>query len=377
MDKINLNDRNNTHDAIAHGVVQMKRLNDGKILFNKHNMITLTGRKLIFNKMFGSSTNEISHIFIGDGYNVTYAEMTWNDVQQSNVNYEKLVDANKKYNLLGENSNNYTYTNNIDYTSMNSLVFMPAKSDTTNQENDLEGRVVTAFPSASVVFIDGKCRVQLIENGSSVHYETGMFQNADNENRYENRPNRFTTIDGSLAFVRIDDIANFKKFLKYFHYVFEYKTDLVNYIKIDETTDDLTVSNFLNSGTDTNINIRKTLLSYIPLPYVEDATYGVDSETGNIKVTLPGDTQLDPTGEDTVIVLNTPAIISDEPFLKITKVFDGSQINKSVTELGLLYSDSTNNDVTSDDLELFSRVIFESIPMVSGNTFEVSYYIYF
>ncbi len=397
MDKLTLKDRNILKDGVANGIVEMRSL-DGKLIFRKHNMITLSGRKFIFNKVFGDSSNSlrngsISKIFIGENYGITYSGMTYSDLNLDNSNIYDLSDAKISYNLL--ESEDLVYMNTISNKKIYSLAAVPAELASRNG-NDItysvceryKGNFITNIPSLQYTIADDYYYAQFNEtSGSGSVYRSIKFPikkaiaNDGEEFKSSDRlldkdnvkANNFLLIDDEYTYVNMsstyaDRMPNFIKFCKYFGYEFD------GYELVTTSLSSNTMADFLFGAS----NYRSFVENYLAVPYVAEATYSVNSTTGTLTMHLPAEKSKDSeqaeAGGTVDIVLATAAIISDEPFIKITKVFDGNDVNKSITELGLIYS-YTEDDTNVE--ELFSRVIFEAVPMVSGDYLEVSYYVYF
>jgi hypothetical protein len=68
------------------------------------------------------------------------------------------------------------------------------------------------------------------------------------------------------------------------------------------------------------------------------------------------------------------------PFLKFKAGLNlgSSASGYELREIGLLMSIATDtNPITYDNFTLFSRVVFDTIPIIAGENYEVEYYIYF
>jgi hypothetical protein len=77
--------------------------------------------------------------------------------------------------------------------------------------------------------------------------------------------------------------------------------------------------------------------------------------------------------DDTEFSINKTADREVVYTVTITKDILGLTNDKSVSELGLVLSDSGDPEV----LTLFSRLVFEPIPLTADHTYEIKYYIYF
>ena len=364
MESITLNDRHQVHDGIAKGVVEL-RTENGKLIFRKNNMITLSGRKFLFNKIVNSAAYEdanINKIFVGEDYGITYPEMKKENITPTRSYALQDANIHVSYNLIDnsqaqstesliydlEEITNVPYINTISYKKISSLEFIPVTETTSNGTKEYPGKYATVYQYTQADAGNSN-------EGSEYYFDNTYhtFINVRSQNRCVVKNHTFLVIDGNYAFpdtnVGVENITNF---MEYFDYALD---------------DDLIENGVLISA-ESQALFRK----YMAVPYVEGTTFKiVENQTRYYLVaSLPAKEGFE-NGVD--IVLTTTAIVSDEPFIKIVADFDGSEINGAITELGLLF----NKPGEENEDELFSRVIFEAVPMVAGNKFQVTYYVYF